>query len=311
MRILPKSSRLLATAILFVSANLFLLRTSLAEPTHLGSIVDYVYSGGAFRNGGAGKWVEIDKAGTTRFRFDQVFEHEHEFLLHDASRNVWILVPKVKGFIQYRNGNSGTFNNLYLLREILNQSPAIFKDGAKLDCPKPVYSFKDVPGTFVIQSTVKVTFGSNFTPMILSLVESSGNSNLDRIALETSSKCKLPDFGVIDGDRISTNVTYLFNPMPSSKTSENRKTARLLDPAACNPSAPMNIGADEVRVELNLLVDENGKVVESKVLSSVGPMRIVREVQRAFESCEFLPASQGGKYIPSWTAVNWRGRSSR
>jgi TonB family protein len=58
-------------------------------------------------------------------------------------------------------------------------------------------------------------------------------------------------------------------------------------------------------VTVAFLVDENGRVKDSKLAESSGFMRLDMEAQTALGKCSFHPALQDGKPVQSWAHVKY------
>jgi protein TonB len=61
--------------------------------------------------------------------------------------------------------------------------------------------------------------------------------------------------------------------------------------------------AHEGRVKLGFLVDENGKVKDSKVMTSSGFTTLDEAARSALAQCSFQPAHKNGKAVQQWTKV--------
>ena len=59
----------------------------------------------------------------------------------------------------------------------------------------------------------------------------------------------------------------------------------------------------EGKVKLGFLVDENGKVKDSKVISSSGFTTLDEAARSALAQCSFQPALKKGKAVQEWTKV--------
>jgi TonB family protein len=70
------------------------------------------------------------------------------------------------------------------------------------------------------------------------------------------------------------------------------------------PKADMQAG-HQGTVTVDFLVDENGRVKNSKVTASSGFMRLDKEAQTALGKCSFHPALENGKPVQSWAHVKY------
>jgi protein TonB len=58
-------------------------------------------------------------------------------------------------------------------------------------------------------------------------------------------------------------------------------------------------------VKLGFLVDENGKVKDSKVMESSGFTTLDEAARSALAQCSFQPALENGKAVQQWTKVQY------
>lgn len=70
------------------------------------------------------------------------------------------------------------------------------------------------------------------------------------------------------------------------------------------PKADMQAG-HQGTVTVGFLVDENGRVKDSKVTGSSGFMRLDQAAQTALGKCSFHPALENGKPVESWAHVKY------
>jgi len=63
--------------------------------------------------------------------------------------------------------------------------------------------------------------------------------------------------------------------------------------------------AHEGTVKLGFLVDENGKVKDSKVMESSGFTTLDEAARSALAQCSFQPARKNGKAVQEWTKVQY------
>jgi TonB family protein len=82
----------------------------------------------------------------------------------------------------------------------------------------------------------------------------------------------------------------------------------LIDFASCAepvyPPADMQAG-HQGTVTLGFLVDENGRVKDSKVTGSSGFMKLDMAAQTALGKCSFHPARENGKPVEKWAQVKY------
>jgi protein TonB len=64
-------------------------------------------------------------------------------------------------------------------------------------------------------------------------------------------------------------------------------------------------GHHEGAVTLGFLVDENGRVMVSKVMESSGFATLDEAARSALATCGFLPALDNGKPVQQWTSVKY------
>lgn len=87
---------------------------------------------------------------------------------------------------------------------------------------------------------------------------------------------------------------------------ENRTAT--IDFASCAqpvyPKADLQAG-HQGTVTLGFLVDENGRVKDSKVTGSSGFMRLDMTAQTALSKCSFHPALENGKPVQAWAHVKY------
>ena len=80
----------------------------------------------------------------------------------------------------------------------------------------------------------------------------------------------------------------------------------LLDFNSCDkpqyPNADVQ-AAHEGTVKLGFLVDENGKVMDSKVMDSSGFPTLDEAAREALAKCSFQPAHKNGKAVQEWAKV--------
>jgi TonB family protein len=86
---------------------------------------------------------------------------------------------------------------------------------------------------------------------------------------------------------------------PTSRESAPR---RLINHA--NPKADKQAG-HQGTVTVAFLVDENGRVKDSKLAASSGFMRLDMTAQTALGKCSFHPALENGKPVASWAHVKY------
>jgi protein TonB len=86
---------------------------------------------------------------------------------------------------------------------------------------------------------------------------------------------------------------------------QGNRTA-LLDFASCAkphyPAADVQ-ASHEGKVTLGFLVNENGKVKDSKVIKSSGFATLDEAARSALAECSFQPAVKKGKVVQEWTKV--------
>ena len=70
------------------------------------------------------------------------------------------------------------------------------------------------------------------------------------------------------------------------------------------PHADMQAG-HQGTVTLGFLVDENGRVKDSKVMGSTGFRGLDQAAQIALGKCSFHPALENGKPVEQWTQVQY------
>jgi TonB family protein len=70
------------------------------------------------------------------------------------------------------------------------------------------------------------------------------------------------------------------------------------------PKADMQAG-HQGTVTVAFLVDENGRVKDSKLAASSGFMRLDMAAQTALGKCSFHPALENGKPVQSWAHVKY------
>jgi TonB family protein len=70
------------------------------------------------------------------------------------------------------------------------------------------------------------------------------------------------------------------------------------------PKADLQAG-HQGTVTLGFLVDENGRVKDSKVTKSSGFMRLDMTAQTALGKCSFHPALENGKPVQKWAQVKY------
>ena len=58
-------------------------------------------------------------------------------------------------------------------------------------------------------------------------------------------------------------------------------------------------------VKLGFLVDENGKVKDSKVMESSGFATLDEAARSALAQCSFQPALENGKAVQQWTKIQY------
>lgn len=63
---------------------------------------------------------------------------------------------------------------------------------------------------------------------------------------------------------------------------------------------------DSGNVTVAVQVDADGKVINSKVLSSSGFSRVDRASVKASARCKFKPAAKEGKAEPSWAKIQYK-----
>jgi protein TonB len=63
--------------------------------------------------------------------------------------------------------------------------------------------------------------------------------------------------------------------------------------------------AHEGTVKLGFLVDENGKVKDSKVMESSGFTTLDEAARSALAQCSFQPALENGKAVQQWTKIQY------
>ena len=63
--------------------------------------------------------------------------------------------------------------------------------------------------------------------------------------------------------------------------------------------------AHEGTVKLRFLVDENGKVKDSKVMASSGFATLDEAARAALAQCSFQPALKNGKAVQQWTKIDY------
>jgi protein TonB len=81
-----------------------------------------------------------------------------------------------------------------------------------------------------------------------------------------------------------------------------------LNTAECDVPNYRNSWQDEEltgNVKLAVLVDANGNVKESKVISSSGYVALDKASQRASAACKFKPASNGSEPVWAQVQYNW------
>jgi protein TonB len=59
------------------------------------------------------------------------------------------------------------------------------------------------------------------------------------------------------------------------------------------------------KVKLGFLVDENGRVKESKVMASSGFATLDEAARSALAQCSFQPALKNGKAVQQWAKVQY------
>ena len=94
----------------------------------------------------------------------------------------------------------------------------------------------------------------------------------------------------------------------AQETSDPQNRSAMIDFASCAkpvyPQADMQAG-HQGTVTLDFLVDENGRIKDSKVTGSSGFMRLDMTAQTALGKCNFRPALENGKPVEGWAQVKY------
>jgi protein TonB len=103
-----------------------------------------------------------------------------------------------------------------------------------------------------------------------------------------------------------------FTPAPPPTTHQVARTAAVIDPrhACAEPEYPPTSrrNGETGTVTLRFLIDINGQVIDSKILTSSGHPRLDRAAMDALSSCIFRPGTVDGKPEQSWANIkyDWR-----
>ena len=105
--------------------------------------------------------------------------------------------------------------------------------------------------------------------------------------------------------RLSIAISALLFIMSAATASDT--SAEMLSSNCDKPegSSVKSDVANKASVNLAYLVDEDGKVITSKLLKSSGDAKIDRTSIRAGSRCQFRPGTRDGKAIVSWAQVNY------
>ena len=91
-------------------------------------------------------------------------------------------------------------------------------------------------------------------------------------------------------------------------TADTDTSVARIDFASCPkpvyPKADMQAG-HQGAVTVGFLVDENGRVKDSKITASSGFMRLDMAAQTALGKCSCQPARQNGKTVEPWAPVKY------
>jgi TonB family protein len=94
----------------------------------------------------------------------------------------------------------------------------------------------------------------------------------------------------------------------AQEANEAQNRSATIDFASCAkpvyPQADMQAG-HQGTVTLGFLVDENGRIKDSKVTGSSGFMRLDMTAQTALGKCSFRPALENGKPVEGWAQVKY------
>jgi TonB family protein len=94
----------------------------------------------------------------------------------------------------------------------------------------------------------------------------------------------------------------------AQETDDAQNRSAMLDFASCAkpvyPQADMQAG-HQGTVTLGFLVDENGRVKDSKVMQSTGFRGLDMTAQIALGKCSFHPALENGKPVEKWAHVKY------
>jgi protein TonB len=95
--------------------------------------------------------------------------------------------------------------------------------------------------------------------------------------------------------------------VPAHAAPENTRTARLDFDSCAKPKYPHADvqAAHEGTVKLGFLVDANGKVKDSKVMTSSGFTTLDEAARSALAQCSFQPARKNGKAVRQWAKVQY------
>ncbi|SHN09945.1 TonB family C-terminal domain-containing protein [Duganella sacchari] len=102
---------------------------------------------------------------------------------------------------------------------------------------------------------------------------------------------------------VSLILLSTINPSQAASTSNSR-----LSNAECNvPNYRTAWQDDDLQgnVKLAVLVDANGNVQDTKVISSSGHVALDKASLRAGASCKFKPASNGSEPVWAQVQYNW------
>ena len=101
-------------------------------------------------------------------------------------------------------------------------------------------------------------------------------------------------------------VSLKADPGPAAKPQPAMRSAVLVNANGCAlPDYPARAArnGETGTVALALLVGVNGRVVDSKVLSSSGSRELDRAAQSALSLCSFQPAMEGGQPQQAWAQI--------
>ena len=104
--------------------------------------------------------------------------------------------------------------------------------------------------------------------------------------------------------RVQAAAPVVIAPAPPAEV----RTAAVVQAASCEKPEypPAARRANETgTVRLQMLIDENGKVVDSKVERSSGSRRLDEAARAALELCRFRPATVNGKPTRAWARLEY------